>query len=109
METLKVKIPKKDSLHFGPQVIIKFHDFIDFNGSENVTETIEKSGVGNWKQLDQQFPGIKLQKIVTSLADKKLDALVNRASEMDPSYKPVNFKNYYVINCPAHVNAEELV
>ena len=109
MENLKTKTPKgKEHIHFGPQVVVKFHDFVEFGNDMPIDEIIEKRGIGNWKYLQQQFPGIELKRMITSISEEKLDELVSRASETDRSYRPVNFKNYFYINCPSSVHPEDL-
>ncbi|MBK7970785.1 MAG: hypothetical protein IPK08_18720 [Bacteroidetes bacterium] len=44
-----------------------------------------------------------ITKMITAIDDKKLNALINKAMEIDTTYKEVNFKNYFFINCPADI------
>ncbi|MBK6643573.1 MAG: hypothetical protein IPG39_21245 [Bacteroidetes bacterium] len=47
--------------------------------------------------------------MITAIDDTKLNALINKAMEIDTTYKAVNFKNYFFINCPAEVSPEALL
>ncbi|MBK9424627.1 MAG: hypothetical protein IPN54_10935 [Bacteroidetes bacterium] len=100
----KIKTP----IHQGAQVIIKFHDYVEID-NKKIEHSINERAIGDWAGLAKNFPGIQLQKMITAIDDKKLNALINKAMEIDTTYKEVNFKNYFFINCPAEVSPEALL
>lgn len=47
--------------------------------------------------LYSKFPGTTINQLFNVISDDELDTLINRAILLDPTYKPVNFKNYFII------------
>jgi hypothetical protein len=61
-----------------------------------------------WTDLTQQFPGVRVGRLVTSLDDNDLLQLEQRATENDPSYRPVDFTRYVAIDCPHGIDPHEV-
>ncbi len=99
----------KMQAHFGVQIVIKFHDYIEFRTEKDIDGFINETAIGDWTALKSEFPGISLNKMITSIGEDKLSSLMKRAAEIDHAYHPVNFKNYYFINCPANINPDDLL
>lgn len=100
---------KKNPIHYGAQIVIKFHDYVEFDDIKNVESSINELAIGDWVALKKTFSEISLTKMITSIKEEYLNSLVGKAMEMDPTYRPVNFKNYFFINCPASVSPENLL
>lgn len=58
--------------------------------------------------LQDKFPGVRVEPMVTSINPEQLTELVERAQRLDPTYRPPNFLGYLVIRCPLNVDAEDV-
>lgn len=105
---MKVSV-KGSSAHRGAQIVLKFHDFVELSDNIKNENYLNEIGAGDWLGLKKEFPGIVLSKMITAVKDKDLELLQRKAAESDHSYVPVNFKNYFFINCPANIRAEALL
>lgn len=100
---------KQESEGYTPRVVVKFRDGVEPVQGEGLETLIQSDRLGPWEQLRQQYPGISLQPLYTSVRSTKIQELINRATQLDPGYRPSSFSNYFVINLPPGVEPEALV
>jgi serine protease len=100
---------KEDKIHFGAQIVIKFHDYLELHNIKNIDDAINEKSIGDWSALKKSFPGISLGRLITSIKDEQLNSLIRKAINQDSTYKPPNFNNYFFIKCPAEVSPEFLL
>jgi Subtilase family len=82
-----------------PRVVVKFHDFVTIPYEDGVEKHILHQQVEAWDRLAQDFPGITMQRLFKSIAPERIQALVDRAVELDPTYHPPNLLTYFAIEC----------
>jgi serine protease len=92
-----------------PRVVVRFREGIRLADRLNVEEQLEELGIGPWKQLTEEFPGLKLSRVFTHLKEGELRELTRRAMEMDPTYKPANFGAFYYVDAPSETDLVALV
>lgn len=91
------------------RVVIRFHEGIQISPESDIGEQIAEMGLGPWKELNDMFPGIELSPVFTYLKSDQMRELVARASEMDPTYKPVDFSVFFYVDTPAGTDLLTLV
>jgi len=90
-----------------PKVIVKFIDSITtLPYRDGIGGEIDALGLGDWTGLVQRFPAIAIRRSNAELSATKVQTLVERATTMDPTYRPRNLLNYYVIDCASIADAE---
>jgi len=105
-ETHRGKKPPSNNSASGytPRVVVKFQDFVELPYEDNVEKYLEKYQLGPWKRLADEFEGIKINRLITSVKEDKIRSLIDRATEMDSTYQPPNFFSYFTIETPADVD-----
>ena len=98
-----------NSKHLDAQVVIKFREYVRLPYTGGAEEALVKHKLAPWENLRQQFPGIALKPLISSTPLNKLEELVKRATQTDPTYKPAQFGQFFYIPVPGDVDAEELV
>jgi serine protease len=98
----------KEIVGYSPRVVVKFHDYVSLPYHDEADQYIEELQVGPWKRLAKEFRGITLRPLYTSLKEEEIRALVDRATELDPTYRPPNLLTYFVVNCPPRVKPEQV-
>lgn len=93
---------------YRPRVVVKFHDYVDLPYDRSAQDQLEKLGIGPWRQLTAAFKGITLGPLFASKKPSEVLDLVNRGKAMDPAYRPPNLLNYFAVNVPTGVHAEEV-
>ena len=92
---------------FVPKVIVKFKDEIrTLPYADGIGTAIDSLGIGDWNVLAQRFQGISIRRANAELEPQKVNTLVDRAVTLDPTYRPRNLLNYYVVDCPSLADAE---
>lgn len=99
---------RQDVVGYRPRVVVKFHDQVQIPYRDGVEKIIQKLQLGPWERLSKEFPGVTFKRLYTSLAPEKIQALVDRATEIDREYKPSNLLGYFVVDCPPGVDPEVL-
>jgi serine protease len=84
------------------RVLVKFKDGITLPHTDDVDigAYIEEHQIGPWRKLADDFPGIILRHKFAPASQGELQDLVNRATQMDPTYKAPDFLTYFVIDVP---------
>lgn len=112
MEKKHVQRPFKSSeqevVGYRPRVVVKFHDFVDLPYEDGIEDHIQRRQIGPWDQLVEDFPGIRVRRLCTTLEPEEILELMDRAAELDPSYNPPNLLTYFAIDCPPGVDPESL-
>src|SRR5687768_16123121 len=103
----KFQGPKK-AVGYSPRVVVKFHDYIDIPYKDGAESFFKDHMLGPWDQLTNEYPGITLRRLYTSVDPKRIRSLVDKAVEQDNTYRPPNLLSYFVIDCPPNVNPDEL-
>jgi len=75
---------------------------------DGVEDYIKKLQIGPWDRLVEEFPGITFRRLYTALEPEEIQALVDRATELDQTYHPPNLLTYFVVDCPPGVNPDSL-
>lgn len=109
------------------RVVVKFRDTKESSAipyDERVEKDPERYLGRNWSQLLKQFPGITIQKLITSVTPQRICELVKRAKkrrkdqisasprpirrgrERDKNDEPPNFLTYFSVPCPAGVEPQ---
>jgi hypothetical protein len=96
---------------FHPRIVVKFNDLVDipYDGNAEINELLSQGHIMAWPQLKEFFPGITIRKLFTSVSAEKITELVARAKELDHSYRPPNFLNYFAIDCPFAIDPNQLM
>lgn len=94
---------------YRPRVIVKFHDYVELPYEDGVEREIINRKIGPWEMLEEEFPGITLTRLYTSLEPEEIMKLINRATQNDRDYKPPNFLTYFAIDCPPGTDPNKLV
>lgn len=92
---------------YRPRVIVKFVDEIQLpdDKTEAYLEAAEGGSIG---KLSEAFPGITFDRMFASLAPEKLDELIERASELDRTYRPPNVRAFVAVTCPPDIDPDEV-
>lgn len=69
---------------------------------------IRQLNIGAFDQLAQEFPGITFKKLYRSLEPQRIQALLNRAVDQDPSTSVPHLLRYFMVECPPNVDPHAL-
>jgi hypothetical protein len=94
---------------YSPRVIVKFRNGVQLPYDERVEQHLDELRIGPWRQLKTQFSGISMRKLFTSVGPERIQQLVDEAVRRDGRYDPPDFQAYFVVDCPADVNPDEVV
>ena len=92
-----------------PRVVIRFHEGLRLSDQSDLENYIEQKGIGPWKKLSQEFPGLKLSPVFTYLKRGDLQELTRRAMKMDPTYKPAEFDAFVYVDASPETDLVTLV
>jgi serine protease len=92
-----------------PRVVVRFREGVRLADRPDLGDQIEHAGIGPWKKLIEQFPGLKLSPVFTYLKRGEYPKLTSRAMEMDPTYKPADFNAFYYVDAPPETDLVALV
>jgi hypothetical protein len=92
-----------------PRVVVRFREGLQLSDQSDLGDQIEQTGIGPWKKLAQEFPGLKLSPVFTFLKRDGVQELTRRAMEMDPTYKPADFGAFYYVDAPPETDLVALV
>jgi len=90
------------------RVVIKFRDEIEVPYEDGIEKQADKFQLGPFKDLAKRYAGIKLLRTFRRHTPEKLRKLTERASQLDPTYRPVNFATYFYIEIDEIDKLEEL-
>ncbi len=81
-----------------PRVVVRFREGVRLPSEPEMH--IEKMQVGPWGKLTQEFPNLHLSPVFTTPKSESHDAMLRRAQESDPAYKPADFSTFYYVDSP---------
>jgi serine protease len=99
---------KSQETVYQQRVVVKFRDDLQIPYQDDIGGYIQNQGIGPWDALVNQFPGIRLDRLYTSLEPNEILELVTRAKNLDIKYNPPNFLTYFAIDVPPNVDADGL-
>jgi len=93
------------------RLVIKFQDHLKFpyHRDSQLGDFFSQNQVFNWKRLLKNFPDIDIKNLFPSVKPGKIKAWVNKAMRSDPDYKATNLLSFFAIDCPAGIQATELL
>jgi len=97
-----------DAVGYRPRVVVKFRDRAEVPYVDGVEKVIQNLQLGPWERLAKRFPGLTFKRMFTSVKPEQIRELIDRATEIDRSYKPSNLLRYFVVECPPGVDPEDL-
>lgn len=100
--------PKEQASGYTPRVVVKFRDFVQLPYQDGADKYLDKMNIGPWQRLAELFPGIRLRRMFIAVKSERIRQLVNEAVRRDNTYRPPNFLTYFIVDCPADVNPEEV-
>jgi serine protease len=91
------------------RVVVKFNDDVKLPYEDGVERLFEERRIGPWNELRQQFPGITVKRLYTTLTLDQMQALIERAAlHTRGAYKPPRFLSYFAVEFPPGVEPEAL-
>jgi serine protease len=93
---------------YNPKVVVKFRDHVELPYEDKIGGYIQNNGIGPWDRLLKEFPGITINRLITSLKTEEVLGLVARAKERNPDYHPPNFLSFFVVECPPDLDPQLL-
>jgi serine protease len=94
-----------------PRIVVKFLDTLNLqcNGVPEADYFLPGIKIIPWELLFQQFPGICIKKLFTSVEPERIKELVKKARTLDPTFQAPDFQNYFAIDCPLEIQLNELL
>lgn len=92
-----------------PRAVVRFREGLRISDQSDPGDQIEQLGIGPWKKLLREFPGLKLSPVFTQLSRDEVQGLFRRATEMDPTYQPADFGVFYYVDAPPETDLVGLV
>jgi hypothetical protein len=90
------------------RVVVKFRDGVILPYEDDAGRHVTRLGVGPWPELAQRFEGVRLDRLFTVVSPERIGELVAQATDRDRHYRAPNLLSYFVIDCPAGLDAEAL-
>lgn len=100
---------RRENFSYTPNIIIKFKDMVDLPYQDELENFLLETGLEDWQHLIDQFPGISISRLFTSVPAEEILDLVEKAKEIDLSYQPPNFLSYFLIDLHPQIDAPELI
>ncbi|MEO9781760.1 MAG: S8 family peptidase [Sedimentitalea sp.] len=88
---------------------VRLQDFIKARNPDETVELIEAGELGPWPQLAADFPGLKMRPRWHSIETAQLEKLLEKAQQVDPSYRPGPIFQYFEIICPNDAKPSEII
>src|SRR5262245_9951313 len=82
------------------RISVKFHDNVALPYADDIGSEIDHQTNDGWKNLTQQFPGVRIRRTFRTIGASDLKALVNRVAANNPDYHPPEFLTLFVVVCP---------
>lgn len=102
---------KKNKITFLTRIVLKFQDQLNmsYGTDQDIEDYLMKNQIIPWKELLQQFPGIRVTKLFTTLHPDKITEMVDNAKSHDSNYKPPNFLTFFAIDCPENMDTVKML
>jgi hypothetical protein len=82
------------------RVVVRFGEGVSLGDDKTIEEQAEKLGVGPWKRLEQDFPGLRMTPVFARDSRERIGKFVERAVATDPHYRPADFGSFYYVDAP---------
>lgn len=103
--SIKKEFPNETS---GPRVVVKFRAGLGLTADSLVEGRLAREDLGPWQELTVTVPGIRLR-AVFEFESIDFQALIRRATELDPTYQPADLSSYYYVDAPPATDLNALV
>lgn len=101
--------PIVEDPNYLPRIVIKFREGVVKQYVDGAEEIFTEDSIGAWRELEKSYPGIRLRRLYTSLSPQEIQALVSRAKDANPDYRPPNFLTYFALTVPGGSDPVELM
>ena len=107
----KMKKSEPNPKNFPHRIVIKFQDALrlPYRSGEDIMDYLLKNQIIPVKELLEQFPGIKINKLFTSVEPDQITELVKKAQKINPGYNPPQLLSYCTMDCPYEMNASKVL
>lgn len=94
-----------------PRVVVKFHDHVKLPDRMDLdcANFFSRARIPEWENYLENFPGITIKNLFTSIEPEKVRDLVKKARRSDPTYQARELLNYFAIDCPPEIVIKELL
>ena len=79
------------------RVVVQFRPEFRIPYEDGAEASVERLNAGPWRRLAEQFPGIRLRRLIRATKPDEINRLIERARQVDPSYEPGHFFGYFVV------------
>ena len=90
------------------RVIVQLQDFVTVDDPRRTTKLIEADKLGPWSQLKDEFPELRVLPRWKARKADQIRALIKKARDTDPSYRPGPILQYFEVTCPNKCDIEAL-
>ncbi len=99
------------SIKFSPRIVVKFHDdfHMPYDGQQEINDFLLDKNIISWNQMLKTYPGIRVNKLFTSLSKNDLLEMVTKAKNRNKLYAPPNFLTYFAIDFPDEKDKDKLL
>jgi hypothetical protein len=99
------------SIKFSPRIVLKFRDdfHMPYDGQQEINDFLLDKNIISWNQMLKTFPGIRVNKLFTSLSKGDLLEMAVKAKNRNKSYAPPNFLTYFTIDFPNEKDKNKLL
>ena len=107
----KIKKSEVNPKNFPHRIVIKFQDAfpLPYESEGNIMDYLLKKQIIPVKELLEQYPGIKIKKLFTSVEPEKITKLVKNAQKISADYKPPQLFSYCAMDCPYKMDASKVL
>jgi Subtilase family len=93
------------------RVVIKFQDDLklDYNPDFKLAEYFSKGEHTMFGKLLENFPGLRIKNLFSSVQPEKIEEWINLAAQSDPDYQATCLLHYFAIDCPPEIHPNELL
>jgi hypothetical protein len=93
---------------YHPSIIVKFRDETTLPYMDGLETFLRSKKLGKPDRLEQIYPKIRFERLYT-LPEEKIRQFIRRAVAGDPTYRPRNLLNYFVLRVPDRAPLQELI
>ena len=93
------------------RLVIKFKDHLNlpYHEPNEINRYFCHNDLFPFKNHLQDFPGLRINKLFTTLGPDIISELTNKAGRLDKGYPARDFLSYYTVDCPHQIFKGELL
>ena len=93
------------------RLVIKFKDHLNlpYHEPDEISRYFCRNDLFPFKSHLQDFPGLRINKLFTTLGPDIISELTNKAGRLDKGYTTRDFLSYYAVDCPPQIFKDELL